>query len=210
MTTYEKELTVLQNRRSRVRVPVPLPKKLNKMSKLEKPRLGAFSFWCLEGAIRFIIDINRYFCMNTRMRLVALILILIAPTWAMANQYICIPEETSGFYYNKEVKAWLPSIMNPTGAKYLVSLKDKNVKEFGQEDPIYEKCFQDILAFKTLGSASVFVCEDYPQSSGTFQMNLQSLKFLQTKTHFDYIMEFEKKTDTLGTPTMSIGLCTKF
>ena len=44
MTTYEKELTVLQNRRSRVRVPVPLPKYLNKMSGLEKPQRGAFFF----------------------------------------------------------------------------------------------------------------------------------------------------------------------
>ena len=130
------------------------------------------------------------------MRLITLIFLLIFPCWAVANQYICITEDAAGFYYNEDLNKW-KSTRITSDIKYLVSLKDMNVKQFGKEVFIFEECSE-----ATVYGIPIMMClEDF----GEFQMGVKTLKFLRTIPYFNVAMD-----NPAGTPNMEIGTCSKF
>ena len=134
--------------------------------------------------------------MNTNMRLVALILILIAPTWAVAENFLCISEDASGFIFNEGANNFEFTPITPE-AKYLVSFKEKTVSQFGNEDYIFEECY-----FFTIEKRKVFFCND---PFGEFQMGEKSMKYLKTSPYYDYAMG-----ENSGTPNIQRGTCSKF
>ena len=134
--------------------------------------------------------------MNTNMRLVALILILIAPTWAVAENYLCISEDASGFIFNDEANKFEQTAITPR-AKYLVSFTEKTVSQFGKEDYIFDECY-----FFTIEKKKVFFCNE---PFGEFQMGEKSMKYLRTVPYLDYVMG-----ENSSTPHIEIGTCSKF
>ena len=135
--------------------------------------------------------------MNTNMRLVALILILIAPTWAVAEKFICIAEAATGFYYNDDSNTWENTKINVDSSKYLVSFTEKTVSQFGKEGYMHDECF-----FIFIEETKVFFCND---GFGEFQMGEKSMKYLKTSPYYDYAMG-----ENSGTPNIQRGTCSKF
>lgn len=126
------------------------------------------------------------------MRLVALILILIAPTWAAAEKYICLAEKASGFgYLNGE---WIGTKLT-ANEKYLVSFDERKVSIFGRDTGGHENC--NFLHF-----GSIIYCQE---GFGTFIMNKKNLRFMSSHPFIDYV-----RGNTEGTPNITIGTCSKF
>ena len=138
--------------------------------------------------------------MNTNMRLVALILILIAPTWAVADQYICIPEKSVGFYLNEDSKQW-DIIEFTTNEKYLVSLETNRVTLFWQADILFETC--EVVTLVGDSEAEVFLCNE-DTKLGEFMMSEATLRFQRYVSYFDYVTN-------VGTGTLLVqqGTCAK-
>jgi hypothetical protein len=135
------------------------------------------------------------------MRLIALLFMLIAPSWAWADQYICIPEKAVGFYLNENSKEW-EIIQFTTKDKYLVSLKTNRVTEFGHEDVLFESC--SVVTVGKDSSDEVFLCAD-DKKLGEFKMSESSLRFQRYVSYFDYVTETGE-----GTPLIQQGSCAKF
>ena len=134
--------------------------------------------------------------MNTEMRLITFIFLLIAPSFTVANQYFCITEEASGFKYDTDLKKWKPVLIN-SDTKYLVSFKNKTVSKLGEDGFEYGKC--EIFDFK--GADNMICKEDF----GEFQMGAKSLRFLRTLPYYDYAIG-----ENTSTPQIQIGTCSKF
>jgi hypothetical protein len=141
----------------------------------------------------FNIDINRYFCMNIRMRLVALILILIAPTWAAADNYLCISDKTVGFTKRDDGKGgfWDEGSFS-SGTKFTFSTEKAELSAFG---------VGTIIGNCDVTRRSIF-CQN---QTVNFNLNRKNLKFMLVKSTYGYVWDGEDDT-----PHMAIGTCSKF
>ena len=143
--------------------------------------------------------------MNTNMRLVALIQILIAPTWAVADAYICLGEKSTGFIYDKNSNSWETRYFNAGNAKYLVSTEKKTVRLFGREKALFDNCVAGSAKTKSGKKTKIFFCG---APDGDLIMSTDALKFTYSGVGFDYAVG--EMREGVGTPVLTIGTCTIF
>ena len=123
------------------------------------------------------------------MRLVALILILIVPTWAVADNYLCITEKATGFA-KQNGKFDIANFSG--GQKYIVNTEDATVSAFG-EGIIAKKC---IVEKKYVGCS---------RENIEFNMHRDKLNFMLYAITYGYVWE-----GLDDTPHIAIGTCSKF
>ena len=126
------------------------------------------------------------------MKRIALMLILIMPSFAWAENYLCISDKVTGFKFMDDT--WQTTGFK-TGDKYIVSTEALTVTKFGEQGPLHIKCES---------SPEIFFC-DY--SFGLFRMNPKNLRYMLNWPVGVY--EFPNP-DNSGTPYMEIGTCSKF
>ena len=135
-------------------------------------------------------------CCYTSMKRIALMLILIMPSFGWAENYLCIVEQSTGFKYMNG--KWQSVTFNPV-SKYLVSTEDLQVNPFGDEAPSYLNC-ED--------TENDFIClKGWGRGVGAFEMSKPSLRFMATHAPRYYIFKLDNPN---GTPWMEIGTCSKF
>ena len=127
--------------------------------------------------------------MNTNMRFIALILILIAPTWAVGDNYLCITDKATGFA-KKNGKFDIANISS--GQKYIFNTEDATLSLFG-EGTLARKCIVE----KKYALCSNEIVE--------FNMHRNKLKFMVYQISYGYVWE-----TTDDTPQIAIGTCSKF
>jgi hypothetical protein len=117
--------------------------------------------------------------------------------WTPRDSYICIPSQSTGFFYNKSEKKWKPTSFNVEGKKYLVKrVKDEGYRwsELGTDRVTF--C-ENSMFTKKFGHVS---CKLF---DGSLELQLSSLKFIETYNH-GYI---DGSTENTLTPNMTIGTC---
>ena len=127
--------------------------------------------------------------MNTRMRLVALILTLIAPNWAVADNYLCISEKATGFA-KQNGKFDVANIAS--GDKFTFSTEKAELSAFGV----------GTLAKKCIVEKKYVACM---RENVEFTMNRKNLKFMVYNKSYGYVHE-----NLDDTPHIAIGTCSKF
>ena len=128
------------------------------------------------------------------MRWFALILCLMSPSWAVAENYLCIQEKAVGFSPkdgNFQETFFIPD------RKYLVSTKKRTLSIFGSAGPPHvEEC----------EVATLFVSCDNERTQFTIQK--QNLRFMVY--HLDWAYVWEGDTRFASKPIIAIGTCSKF
>lgn len=119
-------------------------------------------------------------------------LILIMPSFAWAENYLCISDKATGFKFKDGT--WQTTGFK-SGDKYIVSTEDLTVTEFGEESPIHIKC---------KSSREIFFCD---HNFGIFHMNPKNFRYMLTWPIGAYVYPNE---DNSGTPYLEIGTCSKF
>ena len=122
---------------------------------------------------------------------IALILVLMTPSWAWAENYLCLPTKITGFHFVND--KWETGVMDTGDLKYIVSIDNKSVSEFGEAEPIHTDC----------GMVSdIMLCT---KGFGEFNMGIETLRYMRTLPYVDYLLGA-----TGGTPNIEIGTCSKF
>lgn len=150
--------------------------------------------------------------MKTILRFLLFIAVTSSASNLMAAEgFVCAPEHTTGFSYNKQEKAWKPTIFK--SESHLVISRpneiEKNtgvwvVKKIGSIMPNYF-CKEEI------NDAGYLRCA----GGGEFIFNRKNLRFMSTYA-VGYVNDrLGKKNPFLGdegdnTPSISIGQCTPF
>ena len=123
------------------------------------------------------------------MRFIALILILIAPTWAVADNYLCITDKATGFA-KQNGKFDIANFSS--GQKYIINTKDATLSAFG-EGTIAKKCIVRINHV-SCGNETV-----------DFNMHRDKLNFMHFHKTYGYVWE-----GLDDTPLIAIGTFSKF
>ena len=129
-------------------------------------------------------------------RYIALILMLIAPSWAWATNYLCIAEKAGGVAYSETEDEWVGTKMTPND-RYLVSTDKLTVSTFGSADLLHSDC----RFATTIKNEEIFLCDE---GIDTFIMSETYLRYLASVPYFDYAIN-----NTAGTPNIQIGQCVK-
>ena len=114
------------------------------------------------------------------------------------SSYLCIPDLSTGFSYQKSTNKWISTDFNIQGTKYILSKKNDGIwewKDFGQKD-------------------SLIRCPDGFNESGYINcISLHRIQFNRTNLRFQliYPIGYTNK-DIIGkegedTPHMQIGKC---
>ncbi len=117
--------------------------------------------------------------------------------WTPRDSYICIPSQSTGFFYSKSEKKWKSTSFNVEGKKYLVKrVKDEGYRwsELGTDRVTF--C-ENSMFTKKFGHVS---CKLF---DGSLELQLSTLKFIETYNH-GYI---DGSTENTLTPNMTIGTC---
>ena len=128
------------------------------------------------------------------MRRLLLIVAICAPQIAIAEQYICMAEQATGFIHKNN--AWVGGTL-VGDEKYLVSFEKKSVGIFGEADPIHTNC-----EFRRAAGKLLFRCDE---GLGDFYMSSDTMKYQRSVPWLDYVLDATK-----GTPHIEIGTCAKF
>ena len=126
----------------------------------------------------------------------ALILLLNAPSWAWATDYLCIAEKAGGVSFSESENKWVGSGFT-SDDRYLVSTAKGTVSTFGSANPLHSDCS---FAF-TGNDEEIFLCDE---GFGTFIMSDTKLRYLASMPYTDYVTGGRK-----GTPNIEIGQCVK-
>ena len=123
------------------------------------------------------------------MRMVALIMCLLLPSWGWADNYLCIADETTGFA--KRDGRYQQTDFTPN--KYVVNSEAKTVSAFGIEGNYMSGC--DVT------SETVLCKEIYAD----FLMHRQKMKFMLYVKSYGYVWETIEDS-----PHIAIGTCSQF
>lgn len=135
----------------------------------------------------------------------AAFVILLSATSAVAEQYVCIAEHTTGFRYNRSSESWSP-VTFLASKKLVVTVSKSSDYEF---------------EVKTLGSKydfPEFTCEDafneygylFCEGFGEFRMNKNTLRF-QSYYPIGYVAaDFDEEHQATNNPSLTIGKCSSF
>jgi hypothetical protein len=135
----------------------------------------------------------------------ALVLTFASP--ALAEQYLCVPDKATGFFYNKNMKEWQTTTLNvsqfvispSTDRKFAYRVKDMEEKAL----PGY--CDKDF------NEAGILVCETF---GGDLRFNKTNGRFLRVFEGAYYTVgipgPFKESDEDSGTPMIEIGKCTSF
>ena len=132
--------------------------------------------------------------------------LFMSTTALAAEQYLCVPDKTTGFSFNKVTKKWQYSnFENET--KYVISksnVKDYvfQVTEVGENSPI-ARCESD---FNNYG---ILFCSGYYE----FKINKKNGRYLKVYVYgyYNVVLEEGKNIDEGGdTPHIEIGKCSPF
>ena len=119
----------------------------------------------------------------------ALILLLIAPSWAGAENFLCISEKSTGLKFLGG--SWQTADFTP-GDKYLVNVKDLTLSRFGDPNPL-DGCTNGSILFNCASG------------SDRFTLNKQNLRYMLSFHELGYVVGLDS-----GTPYIEIGTCSSF
>jgi len=111
------------------------------------------------------------------------------PSWAWAENYLCISDGAAGFRVENE--EYKPTV-STGGDKYIVSVENGTVTPHGREGPIVSNCQNHDNRIYCTGFTTFFV----------HKSNLRFMRF-----HTTYGYAYANNDDT---PFVEIGVCTKF
>ena len=123
------------------------------------------------------------------MKRISLIFVLMLPSWAWAENYLCISDEAAGFRVeNEKYKATIFA----GGTKYIVSVDNKTVTKHGSGYSFFKNCenYDDSLHCNTSGI--------------TILVHKKNLRFMRFNRTYGYAYKNEDQ------PYIEIGTCTKF
>ena len=120
-----------------------------------------------------------------------MILMLITPSLAVAENYLCITEQTTGF---SKINGKYEQTHFKSGKKYIVSTEKKTVFEFGQDKPILTGCRVIISSLDCAGTLFEFA------------MHTKYLRFMIYNITYGYVWDLLVDE----TPHIAIGTCSKF
>ena len=128
-----------------------------------------------------------------------LLLLTLGSSVVSAESYLCIPDRSTGFAYNKNTKIWYTTSFNVSDKKYLLSISDGKWKwkTIGDSEFSYLPCGE----FNEYGYIS---CLDLMQVT----FNRKNLRFLLTYNigYTNYGIAGNEGDDE---PHMEIGRCSK-
>lgn len=133
------------------------------------------------------------------MRFTIGIALLIASVHAAgAEDYLCIPEHTTGFRYDRPTGAWITAEFRIAGTKYLLKRVSGKLRwtNFGKPVDLAPSCSE----YNEVGFSN---CSGL--SEVTF--NKQTLRFLLTHRLGYVRSEIDPKTEGDVTPFIEIGTC---
>ena len=114
------------------------------------------------------------------------------------TSYLCIPETSAGFTFNKSQQKWVSTNFRVDGKKYLLSKSKKGDwewKKFGQQNSL-EWCDGDFDEFGYLKC----------QLLGTITINKNTLRF-QNYYPIGYVNKSTTGNEGEDTPYIEIGTC---
>jgi hypothetical protein len=116
--------------------------------------------------------------------------------WNPKNSYICIPSQSTGFSYNKNLNKWVISNFNVEGKKYFVKKLVDGYKwsEFGSQNDTF--CNNSLFTEK-FGWLSCKLID------GSLELQMSTLKYIKTH-NFGYI---DGSTENTLTPYIEMGTC---
>ena len=136
------------------------------------------------------------------MRIIQILVMLLASTPALADEWVCVAEQSIGYEYSTESGEWVGSKFE-TDKKYLISEASGSdytywIAIVGSKN-ILAVCEED---FGTVGvKKDILTCSDWMVH---FQFNRETGRFM-----YSYLIGFiQGKDDGSSTPTMEIGTCT--
>ena len=134
--------------------------------------------------------------MNTIMRLIAVILMLIVPSWTLADNYLCLEDQVVGFSW--EDRKWQTGTF--MGEKYIVKLQGAEtvITEFGKEFSTYSDCSNNLF----FTPKNRIVCRS---GYGEFYFNTVTKRFMRS-----YMAGYAEGDEDGNTPLISIQTCSKF
>ena len=124
------------------------------------------------------------------MRLLAVIIMLIAPSFAWAENYLCITDQATGFSAEDGTHK---ITQFKSGEKFIFNTENATLSQFGSESPIISDC--DVRE-KLVYCSSLIV---------NFNMHRENLRFMFFLKAYGYVWEKDDET-----PYIAIGTCSKF
>jgi len=140
-------------------------------------------------------------------RLIWLVLFIV-PTVSLADQWLCVADQATGFLYNESSKKWKQTEFTVDDSKYIVAPNKGNkdykysVTKIGAKGPEA----QCELGFNDFGF--LFCSMD-----SQFKMNKDNGRFIRIYDHgyFNVLPDVNSITDeNSSTPLIEIGKCSKF
>ena len=127
---------------------------------------------------------------------------------AIAESYLCVPDQASAFVYDEPSNRWRPQVLSPMVNKYLVKASPDPtyawlVISVGGEIPL-AWCKDDFTSKDGLAPKDSLVCHGFSD----FRMNKKTNRFLAVYS-MGYWLEDERSKyfDKNQKPMMEIGRC---
>lgn len=150
--------------------------------------------------------------MNNRLRAgfyLSAIMMALNPTYASAQTWLCMAEQSTGFVYDSQIKKWKKATFTTENERYIIKLSQGNdwlyeVRQFGQDSGIpYAWCNKDFnepgfLHCSGLGTSFVF-----NKSNNRFQTTYQG-SYIAFNPNSETA---SLRNDGGDTPAITIGTC---
>lgn len=129
------------------------------------------------------------------MRLIIMFL-LIVPSWVGAEKFICVTEQSVGFKFQND--QWKSVTFKPVD-KFIVDTERKRVENFGDNNPLFIDCEDDILSISCNMNG-------WYQGPIGFDMGKRSLRFIASYVDNTFVLDVGNTYPA----SLSIGSCSKF
>jgi hypothetical protein len=130
----------------------------------------------------------------------------LAPSSALAESWLCIADQATGFSFNSVSKKWADARFDVADRRYLIVSEDDEkypymVKRFGKPDSLPMLC--DAFAAETF-----LHCRGL---AGNFRFNQKTLRYIHTYDvgYINPTPGLNDMTEGEDTPFMEIGRCSK-
>jgi hypothetical protein len=140
--------------------------------------------------------------------------LLLIPFESIAEQYLCIAEQTSGFRYDETIKSWKSATFK-TDSKYILRNKKEGEKFFDAEYKLVVTFFGSnspiCICTDDANEYGYVHCNCFPDGGFRFNKNNLRFLFIHSMGYVNVLPEQNKKTDsTSDEPIMQIGKCSPF
>ncbi len=150
-----------------------------------------------------------------------IVFLTIVSNTSLADQYLCIAEESTGFFFNEKSNKWETSKFQTDHLKYVVSqVGPEEVYSFVPRKWSYKvvkhgENWPSFLCEEDFNKPGYLSCPNSEASNnqGDFHFNNKNLRFLIANPfgYFNVLPSINKITDeTSATPFMTIGKCSRF